>query len=716
MPVERRRIAADTAARSGVPGADRPRRRRRTVGAALALTFAALFGAAALVSAPASAAPTAPTAPPGLAPAIQSPADGALVLARTVDVSGTRPAGAEVTVSNPAGGGPLCVVAAEASRDWSCRVTLPDGPSVPIRATAESAGGTATEQITVAVLGPPFVRVPDGATDGTVAGLAYPGAEVRVVDDTGGACAATADASREWSCILSGGSGAERRVRATQSTGFSAPSRSAPSASLTISVDRAAPAAPFVRTPRDGARLDTGAATARGVGEPGAEVAIYEAGELLCTATVGSDGAWTCAISALGAGSHVLTTLQTDSVGNISNPTAITVLVGETAAGGDAGDDEADAPGGTSERTGAGSGSGADPAEGSDDRDTDGTGGSSSESADGTAGTVEAGAAGDWSRATGLTTAVPGVATASTLPWIGALVAALVAIVAVALPARLIPARAGAASAALHPSGRNRAAAEFDRTPTVPIGRRTAIALAVSAASLLALITTPVAALGTALRTLLAIGVALAIVNVVASVLPAVLMRRVPTAQARAVAAPWGIVLVAVASFAARVVGFDAVVLFGVVTRVRFDGQSPAVVRGRVAVLRITGLLLLALGAWAGLQVAPAADDFAHTLVAEVLTVITLSAATSAAALLVPLPHTAGRAIMNRSPIAWALLALAAGVLVALLVSARYAQSALPVLAPALAAGLAVIAAVAVAVRLRRWLAARRDAEATAGR
>ncbi|GLI28312.1 hypothetical protein ARHIZOSPH14_25540 [Agromyces rhizosphaerae] len=676
MHVEGHRTAADVAARSGVR---RARVLRLGVAALLGLAIAALAG-----TAPAAAAPT---APPGLVPTIDSPADGDLVLERTVDVSGTRPAGVEVTLTDPADGGPLCVVPAEASTDWSCRVTLPDGPRVPIRASADTGAGTTSDEITVAVLGPPFVRVPDGATDGTVAGLAYPGAEVDVTDHTGGSCAATAGTDREWSCRLSGGSGTERRVRATQSTGFSAPTHSTPSSAITVLVDLAAPAAPFVRSPRDGTALETGATTARGIGEPGAEVTVYEAGEQLCTTTVGGDGTWTCAIRVLGAGSHVLTALQTDTVGNISSPTAITVTVGDAA--GSTGDD----------------GSGAGGADGGDSTAPDADGG--------TANALEAGSSGagasDWARATDLTTALPSATTASTLPWLGALVAALIAIVAVALPARLIPAAAGADNPAIHPAGRNRVAADFDRTPVVPIGRRVAIALSVVVASLLALITTPVADLEPALRTLLAIGVALAIVNSVASVLPALVMRRVPAAHARTVAAPAGIVLVAVASFLARVVGFDAVVLFGVVTRVRFDGQSPASVRIRVAVMRVAGLLVLAMAAWVALAFAPATTGFVPTLVADVLTVVTLSAATSAAALLVPLPHTAGRTIMNRSPLTWALLALGAAVLVALLVSARYAESALPVLAPALAAGLAVIAGVAAVVRLRRWRAARRE-------
>ncbi|WP_353810469.1 Ig-like domain-containing protein [Agromyces sp. SYSU T00194] len=705
MHVEGHRTAADVAASVGVRGGGpratvhgrrMPLRRR----IALAASALALAAASALVAAPASAAPG---DPPGLTPAIDAPADGSLVLDRTVTVTGTRPAGAQVTISNPSGGGPLCVVPAEPSTAWSCRVTLPDGPSVPIRASTDTAAGTASDEITVAVLGPPFVRVPSGATDGTVTGLAYPGAEVHVSDQTGGSCAATAGTSREWSCVLAGGSGAERQVRATQSTGFSAPRHSAASAPIAYRVDQSAPAAPFVGSPRDGTRLATGATTARGVGEPGAEVTLYEGGAQLCSTTVAGDGSWACAIRSLGDGSHVLTVLQSDAVGNISRPSALTLLVGDGAVAEEVGtgatdDPAADADGGTRATDGASS--------------TDPTASPTPQIVV-AAPFVDDGApaaASDWSRATGLTTALPSAAATSALPWLGALLAAVVAILVVALPARLVPAGPGAARTAAHVAGRHHPADDYDHTPSVPVGRSAAIAACVVGAALLSLITTPVAGLATALRTLLAITIGLAIVNLVASVVPALVMRRVPPARARPVAAPWGLVLVAVASFLARVVGLEAIVLFGVVTGVRFDGHSPASVRGLVAVLRIAGLLALSGLAWIGVAALPSGTGATLTLATEVLTVVTLSGATSAAALLVPLPHSAGRAVMDRSPLAWGLLALVTGVLVALLLSMRYAESALPVIAPAIAAGLGVVTAVAAGVRLRRWVAERREA------
>lgn len=63
-----------------------------------------------------------------------------------------------------------------------------------------------------------------------------------------------------------------------------------------------------------------------GTGEPGATIEVRDdAGTVVCSATVETDGTWTCVIPALDDRDQELSVTQTDRVGNVSTPVAVSI-------------------------------------------------------------------------------------------------------------------------------------------------------------------------------------------------------------------------------------------------------------------------------------------------------------------------------------------------------------------------------------------------------
>src|SRR5690606_23056589 len=108
--------------------------------------------------------------------------------------------------------------------------------------------------------------------------------------------------------------------------------QSAP-ATRSFAIDTTAPAAPAITSPTDGGITGDATPQVSGTGEAGSTVTLVDEDDNpVCTATVQSDGTWTCTPStALGDGEHTLTATQTDAAGNTSPGDSVTFAVDATA-------------------------------------------------------------------------------------------------------------------------------------------------------------------------------------------------------------------------------------------------------------------------------------------------------------------------------------------------------------------------------------------------
>ena len=278
-------------------------------------------------------------APPG--PAITAPATGAVSNATTPTISGTGEPGGAVTVKD--GAVTICTTTVPASGSWTCTpaTALAEGLH-DLTATQTDLGGNVSPPslsvvITVDTTAPPAPLVTGPAagssTDDstpTVAGTGEPGATITVRDGAATLCSAVADASGNWSCTSTAlGDGLHSvTTTATDPAGNTGPASSA----VPFTIDTTPAAAPVVSSPAPGSSTNVNAPTFAGTGEPGATVAVTDAGVTLCTAVVDGAGVWACTSAVLADGPHTITATQTDPAGNISPASPPVTVTVDTAA------------------------------------------------------------------------------------------------------------------------------------------------------------------------------------------------------------------------------------------------------------------------------------------------------------------------------------------------------------------------------------------------
>uniref|UniRef100_UPI00158963D0 Ig-like domain-containing protein n=1 Tax=Burkholderia sp. BCC0506 TaxID=2676290 RepID=UPI00158963D0 len=115
-------------------------------------------------------------------------------------------------------------------------------------------------------------------------------------------------------------------------TATDAAGNTGPSASVTVTGDTTAPAAPILVSVADdvgsvvgaivsGGTTDDTTPTLTGTAEAGSTVSVYDGTTLLGTATADASGNWTFTPSTgLGEGAHAITVTATDTAGNVSTP------------------------------------------------------------------------------------------------------------------------------------------------------------------------------------------------------------------------------------------------------------------------------------------------------------------------------------------------------------------------------------------------------------
>lgn len=648
-----------------------------TIAAVLLPLTAGPLGASAATAAPlaGAAAPPDPSPTASATLAITAPASGDLITTSSVPVSGSGQPGDQVQVFYAGSSEPFCIATVAGDSTWTCTqpLGLTSGATQKIEARDASTTGPSAS-ITIDAITPPTVLGP-APTNGQVRGSGgYPNATVTVTvagnNGGGKSCVVKADNNGAWACFLTLPTGTYA-VSATQKAAF-ARSSSSPSPLVSLQVDADAPAAPVVTSPPSGASQagDSQVAFA-GTGENGASVSVYvrtnTSGSILaCTATV-SGTRWACTSPALPAGSFIVSALQTDAVGNTSTASpAVSLTVSATTTPSTSPSSAAPAAPGVPP-THSPKGQSASPST------PQGPATSTPAPAPGAAPPPAEGPDGSdrWlTSAPFASTVAPTIAAAAFPGWLRSLLLAVVAVLLLALPARLLAGTLAHAQAAVPRArlfGRNLPVPVVDQPGATGAPQRWLVG------GTLLLATAAVVTLSSAatdqpayLRLLGAAAVAVGIVNSVWVLIGMRAGRHFVGAAVSLVFAPRALAIVAACALVSRFAGLSPALLFGLVVGVAVGETAPAAAlnslnRGRLAAVQLAGLSTLGVLAWMLTAALPAVAGPFSAFAAEVTNAVAIVAVGSAAVSLLPIGRLAGRAVFAWSRPIWLGLSLAVG-------------------------------------------------------
>ncbi|MCL1840576.1 MAG: Ig-like domain-containing protein, partial [Propionibacteriaceae bacterium] len=222
----------------------------------------------------------------------------------------------------------LCTTTVRPDGTWACTADVAlSGGDHTLSATQAGQNGTASVPVlrSLSVPAIPTTLRPIGpvvpGTMPTLSGTGEPGYHVTVTDATGQTlCEADVADDGTWTCtstvLLDAGDYQLSVVQTDPDGNASAPS------SQTVTVA----STPVTLNP-----VDTSSGTRpviSGTGQPGAHVQVLDGSVLVCEADVAADGTWSCQPdAAFGAGTHMLSVVQTDAAGHAtqSDPQQLSV-------------------------------------------------------------------------------------------------------------------------------------------------------------------------------------------------------------------------------------------------------------------------------------------------------------------------------------------------------------------------------------------------------
>jgi hypothetical protein len=452
-----------------------------------------------------------------------------------------------------------------------------------------------------------------------------------------------------------------------------------------------APAAPVIAAPAAGATLSLTGSQYYGQGENDATVTVFAGAYSVCSSPV-SGGTWACSGSGVAAGSYDLRAVQQDAAGNVSaGSDAIRVRYGPAAA--------TPSPTATPEPTATPSPTPTPTASATPTPTPTPTAAAPAPSASGTPSATPSPTApvppgageddddlppaltvpGGWSDPTQFSTAVIPPWTVAQFPWLQAGLLTLGALLLLVIPARLL---AGTVSRARdgrpvfsghHLSGRNHPRDDFELAPTVNLSRWVIAAAALVTAAVFVLLSGPVEGTPNYLRLLLAVFLALTVVNAVATLVPQWWGSRALHLDVTTTVLPRYLVLVAITALGSRAFELHPALLFGLLGSIVVANGPLAAQKGQLAAVRAGSLLALGLAGLVVVGTLPAADGFVSTLAAEFVNTVVLASIGSAVLVLIPVGSTSGRSILAWSPPIWAALALPAFLALFVLLSPTFA-------------------------------------------
>ncbi|MCY7326343.1 MAG: hypothetical protein LH605_09470 [Microbacteriaceae bacterium] len=594
-----------------------------------------------------------------------------------VAVSGTRQPGSSIEVTLTETGAAICTVGAADAENWSCAgpQRLPNGSDISLTATetpAEGAIGPGTT--TVDVLAPPSM---DGSgsylTTGLVSGSGHPGSAVTVSID--GAvdpnCASVAvSATAYWSCNVSAPTGGPYFVRSQQSAdSIGGGSLSDYSDVRQVTVDRDAPAAAVITSPRSEGRIVGPTIVISGTGESGSTVDVYVNNVPVCTAAV-TNGSWACDIGDHGQGPHLLQALQRDPAGNFAVPSEqIRVYFGPREAGIPPLSPAPASPPETATPTpDASPEPEPEPAPSRDDADAAPLLPASPAVHDWSA-PAPGEALTNWGTPTGFGGTLSTFTDSVRTPWYSSLILGLAFLSLIALPLRLL---ASALRGRLRLprgqlTGRNLHADPAADIPR-PINPWLAGAVPVAAAAGLIVLTGGVEGEVRYLRLALAVSIGLAILNVVGTAFLTRLGSGWTGTSRRLRFAPIMLLAAALAALASRWTGMDPPLVAGVLIGAVFAAATPVRPRAIVNLIHVGGILVLGVLGWIAHGILGPVQGFWGSLASETLATLCLAGLGSALVLVLPIATLPGRVILEWSLAAWVATVLLVGGTVATVV------------------------------------------------
>lgn len=614
-----------------------------------------------------------------------------------VAVSGTRQPGSSITVTLTDTGADICRVGAAEAENWSCAglQRLPNGPDISITATETPAEGTVTQATTtVDVLGPPIM---DGSgsylTTGLVSGSGHPGSIVAVSVDgavDSNCSSVPVSSTTYWSCNVSVPTGGPYFLRSQQSNpSIGGGSLSDYSDVRRVTVDRDAPAAAVITSPRSEGRIVGPQNVVSGTGESGSTVDVYVDGVPVCTAAV-ANGTWACDIGGHGTGPHLLQALQRDAAGNFAAPSdRIRVYVGPR-------DANTPPPAPAAPPETAVPAPAPEPEPSDDDASPAPALPARPDIPDWSAPAPDE-ALTNWGTPTGFGGTLATFTDSVRAPWYSSLILGLAFLSLIALPVRLL---ASALRGRLRLprgqlTGRNLRADPTADIPK-PINPWIAGAVPVAAAAGFIVLTGGVEGEVRYLRLALAVSIALAILNVVGTAIVTRLGSRWAGTSRRLRFVPLMLLAAALASLASRWTGMDPPLVAGVLVGAVFAAATPVRSRAIVNLIHVGGILVLGVLGWLAHGVLGPVQGFWGSLASETLAALCLAGLGSALVLVLPIATLPGRVILEWSLTAWAVtVLLVAGTVATVIYGTTLTGAVLPWLA-----GAAVFAALSLAM----WL------------
>ncbi|MER7798386.1 Ig-like domain-containing protein [Microbacterium sp. NPDC096154] len=271
------------------------------------------------------------------APVIETPADGSSIADATPTVTGTGEPGALVDVSID--GAPIANdVLVDEGGTWSAPVTEPlaEGDHTVTAAQTDAAGNVSepTTNAFAVDTTPPTVEITspsdgEAVNDPTppITGTGEPGSTVTVIIDDEPVGDVVVGEDGTWTFTptepLADGD------HTVEAAAIDEAGNTATDGPIAFAVDTAAPDAPVITTPDDGAAIGDPTPEIAGTGEPGTTITVIVDGEPVGETEVGEDGTWTFTpAEPLEDGEHTITATATDDAGNVSEPSApVTITV-----------------------------------------------------------------------------------------------------------------------------------------------------------------------------------------------------------------------------------------------------------------------------------------------------------------------------------------------------------------------------------------------------
>jgi len=602
----------------------------------------------------------------------------------SITVSGSKEPGTYVQVTSSASDAPHCIVPGTGeptdSETWTCTFPAPSGQLI-VNATQYAVdGGAATGPLSIAVrnLTAPTISGDDPIlTAGLLSGTAMDGASV--VISAGGEQFTTTAPGGMWSYPLPLSSGTYS-VTATQL--WPGTSDAGPSTTRSIVIDKDPPPLPAFTLPGPGSTMEPGPITFSGTGEDGGRVDVFVDGVTACSSLVGM-GVWSCAASGITDGERSIQAIQWDIAGNASGATDAFTLTIATPAAPPAPPTQEPVPPAQEPVPPEPVTPDPDPAPVTPPVPEQPTSPTtppttpptpSAEPPSRAAPTIPflpppvGGVSGlppteTWGTPTDYGAAIPDLFS-GTIGWGWALLLGLGFVVLIGLPLRL-----------LTTVMRGRVQWRFWRRPERDedepslLGPWTTAALALGAAVVLAALAGGIQGEVRYARLVLAIGIALVVLNGLAVAVPTKVTNRALGAHTGIRLIPLFLTVAAVTAVVSRVGGIQPPIIVGVVIAAAFASSFGARGRGIVSLTQVASVAVFGCLAWLGQSALGPQIGFWASLLSETLAATAIAGVGSLMLLLLPVAGMPGRYIFDWSPIVWGGTAIVGSSLAAALVA-----------------------------------------------